>query len=288
MLRLTVLSALLTCGLVAASAGAAAAQTAAAPSPGAVSVGASFDALNHYVFRGVLQNATKVAMWPAIEIGIRPYRGDGALKSVGLTAEFWNSLHTGDTGRDGPQGKLWYETRASVGIELQLGGGLSVTSAYQAFVSPSEMFDTVKEVSFAARFDDRDALGRAAVRPYAMLAFEIDAQQGEGQLDGGQQGGTYLELGARPAVAAGRVELSFPVRIGMSLDDYYEMAGTDHAFGFLSFGSAASIPIGGSAPGAAWSVRAAVEHHVLGDTPKLFNRGEGSRTVASAGIVWSR
>lgn len=291
MSRLTHLAGHRTCfatlSLVMASA-AASAQAPATASSGVVSVEASLDAANHYLFRGVRQNATNLVMWPTIEIGIRPYSGDGALKSAHILLGFWNSLHTGDTGSDGPSGRLWYEARPSAGVELRFARGFSVGSAYSSYTSPSEMFGTVKEISFTGRFDDTAALGRAALRPYAMVAIELDAQPGEGQLDGGQHGGKYFEAGLRPMVGARRIQLSVPVRTGLSLGDYYELAGEDHVFGFFGIGGVATVAVGRSATYGAWSIRGGVEYLVLGDAPKVFNGGDRGRTVGSAGIVWSR
>ena len=71
------------------------------PNPGAMTLTGSFDVLNQYMFRGIRQNSTGVAMWPAMDLGIAPYSDEGGLKSVGINVGTWNSLHTGDTGSDG-------------------------------------------------------------------------------------------------------------------------------------------------------------------------------------------
>ena len=87
--------------------GTAAAQEPKDPNPGAMTLTGSFDVLNQYMFRGIRQNSTGVAMWPAMDLGIATYSGEGGLKSVGVNIGTWNSLHTGDTGSDGASGKLW-------------------------------------------------------------------------------------------------------------------------------------------------------------------------------------
>ena len=91
------------------------------PNPGAITVTGSLDFLNQYMFRGIRQNSTGIAIWPAVDLGIAAYSGEGGLKSVGINFGTWNSLHTGDTGQDGPSGKLWYESDfyATLGFRIR-------------------------------------------------------------------------------------------------------------------------------------------------------------------------
>ena len=72
------------------------------PNPGALTLTGSIDFLNQYMFRGIRQNSTGVATWPAMDLGIAAYSGEGGLKSVGINFGTWNSLHSGDTGADNP------------------------------------------------------------------------------------------------------------------------------------------------------------------------------------------
>src|SRR5262245_38213810 len=91
------------CALVAArSAGAQSAQAAYDPNPGGMTLTGSFDVVSTYMFRGIRQHATGIALWPAADLGIAMYSGTGALKSVSVNTGTWNSLHSGDTGLDGP------------------------------------------------------------------------------------------------------------------------------------------------------------------------------------------
>ena len=59
--------------------------------------------------------------------------------------------------------------------------------------------------------------------PYALVAFEFDTAPGVGQADGGDHAGQYLELGIAPGYTASRASLTVPVKVGMSLGDYYEL-----------------------------------------------------------------
>ena len=88
------------------------------PNPGAMTLTGSIDFLNQYMFRGIRQNSTGIAMWPAVDLGIAVYSGDGGLKSVGINFGTWNSLHTGDTGSDSEERARLRERQAVVRVGL--------------------------------------------------------------------------------------------------------------------------------------------------------------------------
>jgi hypothetical protein len=256
------------------------------PNPGAMTITGNIDFLNRYMFRGLRQNSTKLAIWPSFDLGIATYSGRGTLKSVGINIGTWNSLHTGDTGLDGPSGRLWYESDfyASLGLGF---GSTSVTTTYTAYTSPNGSFSTVKEIMFKVAVDDSGALGGASVKPYAVFAFEIDTLPGTAQADGGFNAGKYLELGISPGYAGKGFAVAVPVKVGLSAGDYYELAGTDNKFGYLSIAGIVTVPLGGTTNYGAWNVHFGGEYQKLGDTPKSFNGGEGSQFIGSVGLGFS-
>ena len=254
----------------------------------AVAVAGGIDFASQYVFRGVRQNATGAVAWPFVGVTAKVLSGDGPIKRVDVSAGFWNSLHSGDTGSGGPMGKPWYEARFSGALEFRLGGGVTVASTYTAYTSPNELFTPVKEIGIRLAVNDRGALGPAAVRPYVHVAFEIDTAPGTGQLDGGLKAGRYLELGAAPAYSGTRVTIAFPVKVGLSLGNYYELAGNDHTFGFASVGATASVPLGARSRLGQWSVHGGVEVQALGETTEVFNGGDGSTVSATFGFGWRK
>ena len=103
-------------------------------------------------------------------------------------------------------------------LGLGFAKSMSLGTTFTAYTSPNAGFNTVKELSFkvsqASRFN-----------PYGTLAFELS-----GQADGGDNKGTYLELGAGPAfpLKANGPTLTIPIKFGFSLSDYYESGGEDH------------------------------------------------------------
>ena len=80
------------------------------------------------------------------------------------------------------------------------------------------------------------------------------------------------------------VDVYFPIRVGLSLHNYYELAGVDHAFGFLSLGAHAEVPLVRTSNYGAWNVHGGIDFYSLGDTPEAFNGGDQTKVVASVGI----
>ena len=265
------------------------AQDASDPNPGALTITGNIDFLNQYMFRGIRQNSTGIAIWPSFDLGIAAYSGNGGLKSVGVNFGTWNSLHTGDTGQDGPSGKLWYESDFYASLGLGFGGGTSFTTTYTAYTSPSNMFSTVKEIMFKLGVDDSSKLGKAAVKPYVIYAFEFDTDVATGQADGGTNAGKYLEFGISPGYAGSKASIAIPLKVGLSAGDYYEhpLTGTDEKFGYFSIAGIVTVPLGGTTKFGGWNVHFGAEYQKLGETPKFFNGDESSQFIGSVGFGFS-
>jgi hypothetical protein len=289
-------------GLVVLAGAPAFAQEAKDPNPGALTLTGSTDFLNQYMFRGIRQNSSGMVFWPAVDLGIATYTGEGALKSVGINFGTWNSLHSGDTGSDSEDsglgcacGKMWYESDFYATLGLGFGGGTSFSTTYTAYTSPNNGFTTVKEVMFKLALDDSGKLGKGAMKPYFAIAQEFGTEAGVGQADGGENAGTYMEIGISPGYAASKASLAFPVKVGFSLSDYYELnTGTatapvfaDNKFGFFSIAGIVTIPIGGTTNFGAWNVHGGVEYQALGTTTESFNGGESNQVIGSFGIGFS-
>ena len=254
---------------------------------GRVGLAGSFDLTNAYMFRGLRQDDTRVIMWPALDAGIDLLDGTNVMKNITLHLGTWNSLNTGAAGTNGPTGKLWYENRVYGTLAARFASGLNVDSTFTAYTSPNNAFSSVKELSFKVGADDHGGLVGVALHPYALAAFELDTHPGLGQADGGLEPGTYLELGAVPTWTSDRVSVGLGVREGMSLHNYYELAGVDHTFGFLSVGPSAAVRMGRTSNYGSWNVHGGVEFFMLGDTPKAFNAGRATKMVANVGVGFS-
>jgi hypothetical protein len=252
-----------------------------------ITVAGSIDFRNVYMFRGIRQDDTGTITSPAAEIGLRLHSADRGLTSARVRVGTWNSLHSGWAGTDGPSEKRWYEADVYATLALEFSDAASLDTTYTAYRSPNKMFTMVKEMSVRASVD-RPLRGRVALKPYALAAFELDTQPGIGQLDGGFKAGKYLELGAAPGYSVRRVGVAVPVKVGLSLGHYYELAGKDQRFGFVSIAGLATLPLTRSAGAGSWNVHGGVEYQRLGATTKAFNGGESSKTIASIGIGFSR
>ena len=266
----------------------AAAQT-SDPNTGALTISGGYDFLNAYMFRGIPQDEDDFGsvMWPYADLGIALFSGDGGLKSLGVNVGTWNSLHTGGVGLDGPFRKLWYESDFYATLGVGFGGGTSVGFTYTAYTSPNGMFTTVKEFAFKFAVDDSGYLGGAAVKPYVLIAREFDATStGGGQADGGFEAGTYMEVGAAPGFTTSRFGVAVPLKIGLSLDNYYEGADGDERFGFFSLAGIVTMPFSSQPTRfGSWNVHGGVEYLKL-----VANRTQGfgeNQVVGSIGIGFS-
>jgi hypothetical protein len=256
------------------------------------------------MFRGIRQDDTRVIVQPSAEFDIALQSADSGLKSTSLNLGTWNSLHTGNAGlRSSSSGlgcacdKLWYESDFYATLAFGFTpGSLGIT--YTAYTSPNAGFNNVKELMFKFGADDSAALGKAALHPWVIAAFEFDADNGH-QADGGPNGGAgkYLELGVSPGYSASKASLAVPVKVGLSIGDYYQLnEGTparpdfvDHKFGYFSLAGIATVPVGGTSSYGGWNVHAGVEYQRLGDTTKAFNVDEdgapkANKVIVSAGL----
>jgi hypothetical protein len=236
-----------------------------------VAVTGAVDVTNRYSFRGIRQNVGEVAIWPYVDFGGTLLKGDGAVKSVTLNAGTWNSFHTEKTDNK------WYESDLYATLGLGFGGGVSLGTTYTSYMSPGDYFGHVKEIAFKLALDDSMALGKGAVKPYGLVAFELD----DNGADGFGSKGIYVELGIAPSVAASKASVSFPIKVGLSAKDYYEFGtGDDAKFGYFSAAGVATVPVS-----AHWNVHGGVELQVFGDRLKNVNAYGDDFDRPYAGIV---
>jgi hypothetical protein len=246
--------------------------------PPTVTMSAGIDLVNQYNFRGIRQNSDGVSIWPFVDFGFTPFRGDGALKSIAINVGSWNASNSQINQADFGTGNKWYESD----IYGTVGFGFSqsaVAFTYTSYTSPADLFTHVKELAVKLSYDDSAALGAAALKPYGLVAFELATEPGRYQADGGLEGGRYLELGIAPGISGSRASLAIPVKVGLSVGNYYELDGVDNKFGFFSVGGLATVPVGSH-----FNVHGGLEFQALGDTTKALNAGDGSQVVGSFGI----
>lgn len=254
------------------------AQAAGDPNPGSLTFTVGADVASAFVFRGLSQEADpRLTLWPFGDIGLALFSSDSGLTSVDVNFGVWNSLQTGSSGSDGFSARLHYWEDFHATVSLGFKGGVAVGTTFTAYTSPNGMFNTVKEISFK--------VAKAhTINPYGVVAFELTD---EGQTDGGRNKGRYLELGVGPAfpLMADGPMLTIPVKVGVSLKDYYEAGDTDNKFGFVDVGVQLAVPLK-SVPSrfGSWNIHGGADVLFFGDTTKLFNDGDSSQVVGLFGI----
>lgn len=265
-------------------AGAAAAQTPAPAAPpadpdpntGALTFTGGLDVPTKYVFRGIVQEAdSNLTLFPYGDVGFALFSGEGAIKSASVNVGVWNAILTGSSGSDGPFEKKHYELDFYTTFTLGFDKGFSLATTYTAYTSPNGMFNPVQEIAFK--------VSKAhMLAPYGLIAFELD-----GQADGGSSKGTYLELGVGPSwpLAGGKATIGVPVKLGLSLNDYYEGPDGDSTFGYFQVGGLLTLPLSSATSKfGAWNLHGGVDIYAFGDTTKAFNQGDAGKVVASFGI----
>ena len=96
-----------------------------------------------------------------------------------------------------------------------------------------------------------------------LVAFEL----GDGQADGGDEKGTYVELGVAPGYSGSKASVAFPIKVGLSAKDYYEFGtGSDSKFGYFSVAGIVTVPINSH-----WNVHGGVELQLFGDNLRTYN-----------------
>lgn len=249
------------------------------------SIQVNFDYFTGYFFRGIVQEDSGLILQPAARLTVNlAQRGDVKFDVFAAT---WNSFHGQKTGSQtrGDFTEYWYESDVLGGATLTL-GKVALTGQYVFLTSPNDAFETVQEFNAIIALDDSEWLGALSLKPYALFAVETGADA----LDGADSDtGVYLELGVAPgfAIPVGKkdIAISFPVMVGLSLDNYYQNAqGEDETFGFVQVGARASVPLPIVEKYGAWTLNAGVAGLFLGDHTKEYNSGDDAEVIGNVGL----
>jgi len=152
---------------------------------------------------------------------------------------------------------------------------------YTSYTSPADRFSTVQELAGTLAVDDSKS--KFPLSPKIILAFEL----GDGEADAGENKGTYLEMGIKPAVKlAPKATLYIPVKTGLSVNHYYEGPTGDNTFGYFDLGGQLSVPLV-SGKGGALEGHGGVDLMWLGDNMKALNSGDGFKPVFLIGMTFT-
>lgn len=249
-----------------------------APSGSDLSVSLGADLVTAYYFRGILQEDRGVIVQPWAELRL-PFAATDAMRFEAIFA-LWNSFHSEATGAGTDDGFLrgWYEADLVAGVGVGC-GAWSIDATYVAYTSPSDAFDTLQELILSVGVEDPWSLA-----PHAAIGFELGSDGALGDP------GIYLELGIEPGFEvpigdAGALGISFPITIGLGLDDYYENpGGGDELFGYLDVGAVAAWTLPGDGALGAWTLTGAANLLLLGDANRAVNGDENVEIVGRLGL----
>lgn len=239
---------------------------------------AGVDVVSSYIFRGIEQENQGLIVQPFVEVGAP--LGDSGLD---LTIGTWSSIHTEGTGANTGGTSNWYEADLYASLGYSITDQLAVSAGLTGYYSPNGAFSDIEELNLGVAFDDSEIMGDFSFNPYAMLAIETR--------DAGGSEDIYLELGgefAAPFIESEDmpVSLSFPVVLGLSVDDYYTDAnGDNEVFGYFLVGAAASLPLDFvPADYGTWTASAGLDLIFVNDDAGLLTDGDDFEIVAKVGV----
>ncbi len=247
---------------------------------------------SQYYFRGLPQENQGFIAQPSLQLTKPLWAGDdGAIESFAVTLGVWNSLHSGPTGTGGGS-EAWFESDFLAGLNATC-GDLSATALYLAYASPNGSFTTLQETTLTLAWDDSDLWPGdlfSGLQPAVTFAQEL-----RGQNDLGSARGRYLELGVTPGIKFGlranrdaterpatpELTLTLPVKVGLSLGDYFEVNGSDQTFGFVDIGVSLGLPVPLPEHLGDWSLTLSVEALWLGDNAAASNGGDTFEVIGT-------
>jgi hypothetical protein len=242
------------------------------------------DVVTKYYLHGIRQEGSGLIGQPWGELTLNLFNGKGAIERIDVVGGIWNSLHSADTGVSSSDSMgFWYEADLFAGVNAKVAKVWTVGARYSALTSPSGAFDTVQQVSLSAAYDDSALWGKNfnGLKPFITVTFETDNSVG-----GGDQG-TLVEVGVKPSFLlvdskTHPVELALPVKVGLSLNDYYQTVGKDSTFGYASVGPELSVPLIKNV-----KATAGVDFLFLDGATREINGGAGVEVIGKFGITVS-
>lgn len=241
------------------------------------------DAVTAYQFRGFVYEDSGPIVQPWLDLELLAARfGDAAVRLLFGT---WHSFHgrATDAQTDDSFREHWFEADINAGVAVDI-DRWTLATRYNRYTSPSDAWPTMQEITLELSYADDWLPDGWSLNPRVLLAFEIGPAANDGL-----RNGAFVEFGVEPAFEiddgpARGVEIRFPLAIGLSLSNYYETEeGANDAFGYLSLGATASIPLGSTGP-ANWRLDLGVQALMLGGAAASFNEGDRSVLIARVGV----
>jgi hypothetical protein len=263
-----------------------AASVSAAPNTGRLSFSGGVDFTTAYFFRGILQERDGFIVQPYGEMLINLHKDEGPFSGLSLVGGTWASIHSEATNHQASELNVFYENDWYGGLQFNLMDNKITSRAfYIAYTSPSDAFKTVQEVDLSAALDDSEWLGTFALKPSILFGFETENSAM------GPERGQYMELGVNPGFPIVDSEtlpvtLNFPIKLGLSLDDYYEISeSNEDTFGYASTGAKVSFPLTFIPEDyGAWSASGGINVYFFGNNTRTLNHEDEVWAVGTWGI----
>lgn len=245
------------------------------PNTGAFSITVDNSFTTAYMFRGIMNQRDGLIWQPSIELAMNLFEAEeGIVRSVDAGMGIWISYQTNNIGPWAPGTDNLYETDYYPSLWVTWAGGVTTGLTYYAYTSPDHSFREVDEVNIDISYDDSELLGAWSMQPSATIAIETHSTSfGTGK-------GSSLELGVEPGAEVKLpfadsekypVGISVPVKLGLSIDHYYDDGTRNEVFGYALVGLHASLPIACvPARYGKWSVTNGFDVYFLNDALEAY------------------
>ncbi len=229
--------------------------------PSKLSIDGELDYTSAYFFRGT-RNTDGPNLSASLNLGYVAYETDS------LTLKPFVNVWGLATDESYSRMDHFYELDATVGVEATV-GSLTLAVEYLYYSSPGDAFDDVHELGLTLSLDNKGFLN-----PSLGVYREV-----KGDRVGGD--GTYLEVGIAPSFDVGNVSMTVPVKVGMSLDNYFTKSdGSSDFLGYGSVGVVAIYPLNDN-----WHLSAGVEYlRLFSDDTKAANNGDRDQFIGTLGV----
>jgi hypothetical protein len=195
----------------------------------------------------------------------------------------WNSFHSEHTASTGTNVESWYES--DIYGKLTAGRDwYTLGLIYTFYTYPSNgAFDTVQEIGLTAGLNLPDDQWWGQLIGDVSLGVYLETDHS----NVGQDNAAYFQLDFGPSLPLfdGKATLSFPVSLGLSLDDYY-VGADDDTFGFLQGGIKLTVPLDVGDFGTV-NLTAGVNGLLLGETTEAINSGDDFDGYGYVGLALS-
>lgn len=125
----------------------------------------------------------------------------------------------------GTKGSTFFRSQYNAGVQVQV-GSLTITPGYEVFTFPNTAgVPDTQVITLRLDLDDAGLLLAGGIHPYVDLGKGVSANTG-----------TRAEAGIRPKFVAGKLDVAFPLAVGVSQSNYYSGYPQDVKYAYTTVG----------------------------------------------------